>query len=200
VGLRPAGDPVGADVTSEDDVAAAGAGEARAVIGNELLYAEDLEVGLSIPLGSYQTTHSEIIAFAERWDPQPFHIDDAAAAQGYFGGVIASGVHTLAIFQRLAVLGAYRSWAIIAGRTIREVQLTSPVRAGATLHGTLSILEIELSRHDRALVTTGGSLVDDSGDPVLTVELQAYLRRRPAPPEGAGRRDGSDVSDRRLRR
>ncbi len=153
------------------------------MIGHELLYAEDLKVGLSISLGSYQTTHSEIIAFAEQWDPQPFHIDDAAAAQGHFGEVIASGVHTLAIFQRLAVLGAYRSWAIIAGRTIQEVQLTSPVRAGTRLHGTLSILEIEVSRHDRALVTKGGSLVQDNGDPVLTLQLQAYVRRRPAPPE-----------------
>lgn len=145
-----------------------------------LLYAEDLAKGTSVPLGSYHVSHEEIVAFAEQWDPQPFHVDDVAASQGHFGEVIASGVHTLAIFQRLAVLGAYQSWAIIAGRVIREVQLTRPVRAGMTLRGTLSISEIAFERPDRALVTKQGILIDENGDLVLSMQFEAYVRRRPA--------------------
>ena len=51
-------------------------------------------------------SHEEIVDFASRWDPQPFHVDDEWARDGVFGEVIASGVHSFAIFQRLAVLGA----------------------------------------------------------------------------------------------
>ena len=65
----------------------------------------------SSPLGSFTLTRAELIAFAERWDPQDFHIDPVAAAAGRFGDVLASGVQTLAIFRRLSVLAAESDWA-----------------------------------------------------------------------------------------
>ena len=74
-----------------------------------------------------------------RWDPQDFHIDRAAAADGHFGEVIASGVHTLAIFQRLAVDAVYRDWAVIGGRRLSDIEFLGPVRPGTTLIGTLRI-------------------------------------------------------------
>lgn len=146
------------------------------------LCAEDLVVGQVIDLGSYVTTSEEIIAFATQWDPQPFHTDPVAAASGYFGGVIASGVHTLSIFQRLSVLGAYRHWDIVAGRAIRNFELLRPVRPGNELHGTLTVAGITYNRPDRALVLKQGQLTID-GVVAMTVEVDAYVRRRhPDPP------------------
>jgi len=67
-----------------------------------LLPAEDMPVGVELDCGSYAVTEEEIVEFASHWDPQYFHIDRDAAEHSDFGGLIASGLHTAAIFQRLA--------------------------------------------------------------------------------------------------
>lgn len=142
------------------------------------LYAEDLIVGSVVSLGEYTVTHEDIVAFATQWDPQPFHIDDAFAAQGIFGEVIASGIHSFAIFQRLAVLGAYRHWWMIAGRTVRDIQLTAPVRPNMTVQADLTIVDVKFSREERAIVSKIGRLT--SGEvTVFTVSTDAWVRRRP---------------------
>ena len=146
-----------------------------------LLRAEDLSVGQQLGLGEYLVTEQEILDFAGQWDPQPFHIDKNFAASGYFGGVIASGVHTLGIFQRLAVLGAYRRWDLIAGRAIRDIQLLQPVRPGSLLRGSLMVQRVSMTHPDRALVTKLGQLTED-GATTMTVQLDAYVRRHRSPP------------------
>jgi acyl dehydratase len=143
------------------------------------LYAEDLRVGEVIDLGSSTLSHDQIVAFAREWDPQPFHVDDTAAAAGFFGEVIASGLQTMGVFQRLFVDGALKDWEVIAGRRIRDVELTLAVRAGMTLHATVEILEITPIDAQRSLVTKVGTL-DHEGRPVLRMETDAYVRRRPA--------------------
>jgi acyl dehydratase len=141
------------------------------------IYAEDLTEGSVIDLGAYTITRDEIVSFAQQWDPQPFHIDDDAAREGFFGEIIASGIHTMAIFQRLAVLGAYRDWAMIAGRSIREVQLTAPVKVGMTLSGSILIESVSYNHPSRALVAKRGTLT--AGDTtIMTMYLDGYVRRR----------------------
>lgn len=102
-----------------------------------LLYAEDLaaRVGVLTSLGPATMTEAEIRAFAQRWDPLPIHVGDG----GPFGGVIASGLHTFAVFQRLAVDAAYCSWAVVAGRAIREMVLPQPVFPGDVLTGWVRV-------------------------------------------------------------
>jgi acyl dehydratase len=143
-------------------------------------YADDLSAGDEFDLGSYQVSLAEILEFAEQWDPQFFHVDESAAADGFFGGVIASGVHTVAIFQRLAVLGAYRHWAVIAGRRV-TAELPAPLTPGLTVTGTLWIDRVRITRPDRALVTTRGRLAGPDGVPVLHTTVEAYVRRRGVP-------------------
>lgn len=143
------------------------------------LFAEDLVIGTVIDLGDYTMNYEEIIDFAQKWDPQSFHTDDVAARSGQFGGIIASGLHTLSVFHRLAVLGAYDQWAIVAGRSLREVQMPRPVRPGMTLRGKLTIQSVDFNRPHRALVTKLGQLTHQ-GEPVLTLATDTYLRRRPA--------------------
>ncbi len=166
--------------TAPDDAAAS----TRATCGQRLLCAENLPIGVPFDLGIYQVTHDEIVSFARHWDPLPIHVDDKAAAEGQFGEVIASGIHTLAIFQRLAALGPYRDWDVVAGRAIRDVQLTSPVRPGMSLRGSVTVVGIELSHRSRALVTQHGALTDAAdGTPILSLVIEAYVRRRrPAQP------------------
>ncbi|PRY30823.1 MaoC/PaaZ C-terminal domain-containing protein [Pseudosporangium ferrugineum] len=152
----------------------------------DVVGAEDLVVGTVVDLGSYTVTRAEILAFAAHWDPQAIHLDDDYAAGHEFGEIIASGVHTLGVYQRLAVLGVYRRWPIIAGRAIRDVQLTYAVRAGATLRGEVEIAAVHLTDEARALVTTYGRLF--VGDrPALRLTTDAYLRRRPRDDGRAGR-------------
>ena len=99
------------------------------------LYGRDLHAGTSYPLGDHTVTHEEIVAFARQWDPQSFHVDDEAAATGAYGGIIASGIHTMAVFQRLAVLGVYGRWQVIARRRLKTVELRRPVRPRDRLTG-----------------------------------------------------------------
>ena len=140
------------------------------------LTAEQLPVGELIDLGSYHVTRDEIVEFASRWDPQPFHVDEEAARSTIFGDVIGSGLHTMAIFQRLAVLGAYRRWAIVAGRAIRDVSLTGPLRPEATVRATVTIESVIPRSDERALVTKRGQVLH--GDQVLmTLLVDAYVLR-----------------------
>lgn len=144
---------------------------------DEPLYAEDLVVGSVHDLGTYRVTLREILDFAEQWDPQVFHVDQAAAEEGFFGEVIASGVHTVAIAQRLAVLGAYRHWSVIAGRRV-SAEFPRPVRPGDTLAGSLTIERVAPSGPGRSLVVTRGLLAAEGGT-VLDTAVEAYVRRRP---------------------
>lgn len=137
---------------------------------------DSIVAGTWYELGSYHVTENEIIEFAAQWDPQDFHVDRAAAAAGHFGEVIASGVHTLAIFQRLAVDSVYREWAVIGGRRIKQIDFLSPVRPGTTLNGTLRIEGIAAESEIRSLVTAVGTL-SAAGDVVFSVAVELYLSR-----------------------
>ena len=143
------------------------------------LYADDLTVGEVFPLGSHKVTAEELTSFAEAWDPQFFHVDAEAAERGLFGGLITSGIHTMAIFQRLSVAGFWSRCATIAARGIRDVRFVSPVRPDTTLVGRVAIKAVEHRGDARSLVTVAGTLEDDSGVAVLAMSLDAYLARRP---------------------
>jgi len=141
------------------------------------LYADDLVTGLTVTLGQHTVDMQEIINFARAWDPQPFHVDEEAGRRSSFGTIIGSGLHTMAIFQRMAVENAYNRWAVIAGRAIRDVQLTAPLRPGATVTGTLTITAIVPVDSQRSLVSKRG-FVHDGDVQLLSMELDSYLARR----------------------
>jgi len=143
-----------------------------------LLYAEDLAVGDRIGLGTHTVGEDELVDFARSWDPQWFHTDRDAAESGPFGSLIASGIHTLAVAQRLTVEVAYGRWAVIAGRQLRQVRFLSPVLPGTTLTGTCVIDDVTLDDRGRGLVTATVTLVDDAGRAVLDGVVESYVRRR----------------------
>lgn len=144
-----------------------------------MLYAEDLIEGQEFHLGAYTITEAEILQFAHQYDPAPIHTDPAAASAGPFGGLIASGFNTIAIYQRLVVEAIWSKVAGIVGRSL-DIRLPNPVRPGATLTGRSQIQKITLrpERHN-AVVIFRTELVDGDGRTVLVVVLDTLIHARP---------------------
>jgi acyl dehydratase len=94
---------------------------------------EDVSVGETDSFGSYEVTAEEVVAFAEQYDPQPFHTDAGAAAETPFGGLVASGWHTAAMTMRLLVDGPLSELATRGALGVDELRWRSPVRPGQTL-------------------------------------------------------------------
>ena len=145
------------------------------------LYLEDLRVGQRFSAGSYRMTEDRIKAFAAEFDPQPFHLDDAAGQRSIFQGLAASGWHTAAATMRLLVKGLP-----IAGGLIGlggEIAWSRPTRAGDTLRIEVEILEITHSRSkpDRGVVTTRCTTFNQKDEPVqvFTTKILAFRRSKP---------------------
>jgi acyl dehydratase len=105
-------------------------------------YFEDIEVGTKASFGSYQVTRDEVIAFATKFDPQPFHLSDDAAAQTHFGRLSASGWHTASMTMAMVVenLKANRQ-AGLGSPGIDELKWLKPVYPGDTLRCETEVLE-----------------------------------------------------------
>ncbi|MFC9552757.1 MaoC/PaaZ C-terminal domain-containing protein [Rhodococcus sp. NPDC056960] len=145
----------------------------------DVVYADDLVVGGKFALGSYTVTEQEVVEFAGQWDPQSFHIDRDFADDGYFGGLIASGVHTIAVCQRLSASTLYEGWSVIAGKRMRDVNFLRPVRPGDVLTGNLVVEDVVPDDRGRALVTVAAEILNGSGKQVLTSVTEMYMRCRP---------------------
>lgn len=144
-----------------------------------MLYAEDLVEGQKFQLGEYVIDEAEVLQFARQYDPVPIHTDPVAATTGPFGGLIASGFNTIAIYQRLIVEAVWSKVAGIVGRSM-EIRLPAPVRPGATLTGQSEIQKITLRPERRdAIVIFKTQLIDGEGKVVLILVLDALIRLRP---------------------
>jgi acyl dehydratase len=114
-------------------------------------YLEDFEVGIPYDLGTKTVTEEEIVRFAIEFDPQPFHIDPQAAQRSAFKGLIASGWHTCAIFQRLCVESLLTETANVAGLGIDNMSWKVPVRPGDSLRAQATVLRTRVSRSNSSL-------------------------------------------------
>jgi len=141
---------------------------------------EDFEPGQVYELGSRTVTEADIIAFAREWDPQPFHTDPEAAAESVFGGLIASGWHTGAMWMRLYVDSLLGGPASQGSPGIEELRWLAPVRPGDTLHGRLTVLETRPSerRPGRGTVRIRGEMVNQEAVTVLSLVSRGHFTRR----------------------
>jgi acyl dehydratase len=112
---------------------------------SDLLHYEDFPEGLVIPLGTHHLSKEEVIAFASEWDPQPFHLDEAAGERSVLGGLSASGWQTSAILIRLSVEGYANRSAAMASNSMEECKWLRPVHSGETLTGRVTVLSRRLS-------------------------------------------------------
>jgi acyl dehydratase len=106
---------------------------------------EDFVVGETIELGSVEVTEEAIIEFAERFDPQPFHVDLAAAAESPFGGLIASGWHTCSMYMRLMCDGMLLDSSSQGSAGMEELRWWAPVRPGDTLSARFTVRSVKRS-------------------------------------------------------
>jgi acyl dehydratase len=143
---------------------------------------EDFETGQVLELGSRTVTEEEILAFAREFDPQPFHIDPEAAKDSVFGGLIASGWHTGAMWMRLYVDSLLDGSAAMGSPGIEELRWLAPVRPGDTLTGRLTVLETTPSatRPERGTVRIRGEMLNQDGVTVMAMTSRGHFGRRPA--------------------
>jgi acyl dehydratase len=143
------------------------------------LWLEDLSVGQQFLSGTHTLTADEIKEFAGRYDPQPFHMDEAAARGTMFGGLAASGWHTAAITMKLSVQSFPLASGIIGSGG--ELTWTKPVRPGDALQVKSEILEIvpSQSKPDRGMVIVKLTTTNQNGEIVQTFSPKLVVFKRP---------------------
>lgn len=148
-----------------------------------MIYFEDLQVGSETFFGSYEVTRDEVLEFAGKYDPQPFHLSDEEAAKTHFGRLAASGWHTAAM--TMAVIARHvvqHQQAGLGSPGIDELRWKKPVYPGDTLHVNGEILETtpSRSRPEMGSFRTRTTVTNQDGDVVMTFVSIVLIRRRPA--------------------
>lgn len=143
---------------------------------------EDFTPGLTIESAGATMTESAIIDFALTWDFQPFHIDREAAADSPYGGIIASGFHTLVTGFRLFLAEAGMRRSSMGSPGITDLKWLRPVRPGDTIRTTMTVVEARpsASKPDRGVVTMDFAMCNQHGEPVLTYRCPVMIAKRPA--------------------
>jgi acyl dehydratase/ribonuclease HI len=145
----------------------------------KVLYLDDLQVGQRFSSGPYQMEEARMKAFAAEFDPQPFHLDDAAARQSVFRGLAASGWHTAAASMRLLVEALPFAGGMVG--LGGEIVWPRPTRAGDTLRLEIEILAITPSRSkpNQGVVTARGITFNQKGEQVqvFTSKILAFKRK-----------------------
>jgi len=154
-------------------------------------FLEDIVVGERIALGSHTFTADDIKAFARRFDPQPFHLDEAAAARSHFGALCASGWHTAATWMRLMLQHQRIEDAAMRARGepvaalgpspgFHELKWLRPVYAGDTVHYATEVLgkRESNSRRGWGLISIRNTGINQNGEPVLSFLSAAFVERR----------------------
>ena len=161
------------------------------------LFFEDFTPGDVIELGTYEMTEAEIIDFGRRFDPQYFHTDPQAAVDSPFGGLIASGWHTVAAWARLWIDTVISRTDSRGSGGMQEVRWLEPVRPGDSLAATVEILNTRpSSRHaDRGTVFIGCTMTNQHGRVVFTAHGRGLIGRRHPAGEGTSGPPAQDAAD-----
>lgn len=148
-------------------------------------YWEDLEPGSVRELGSVTPTAQEILEFASKFDPQPFHLDEEAGRRSVFGALCASGWHTCSMAMRLTVDNFLNESSSMGSPGLENIRWTKPVYPGDTLRLTYRVTESRPlnSKPDIGLVRAIWEMHNQRGEQVLHMEGYGMFRRRtPATP------------------
>lgn len=148
-----------------------------------MIYFEDLVIGKEREFGTYEVTRDEVIEFATKYDPQPFHLSDEAAATTHFGRLAASGWHTAAMTMAVIARKVIEEeQAGLGSPGIDELRWKKPVYPGDTLHVFGKILEKtpSRSRPEIGSFRAQNTVKNQDGDVVMTFQSIVLIRRRPS--------------------
>lgn len=143
-------------------------------------YLEDLSVGQTFGSGRHTIDAEQIVKFAREFDPQPFHLDEAAARQSLFGGLAASGWHTAAITMRLLAGSELQPAGGLIGAGFDELRWPRPVRPGDELHLHIEVLDVRpsKSRPTQGILKIRTTTLNQKDEPVqISVGNLIVLRR-----------------------
>jgi acyl dehydratase len=145
-------------------------------------YLEDFSVGQQFRTGTIAVTSEQIKAFASQFDPQPFHLDEEAAAASFFGGLVASGWHTAGLTMRMIVESQIKVAGGLIGVGAEELKWPRPVRPGDTLYTVSEVLEVRpsKSRSDIGIVKLRTTTLNQGDEPVMILVTSLVVPRRPA--------------------
>ncbi|MBV9323876.1 MAG: MaoC family dehydratase [Chloroflexi bacterium] len=144
-------------------------------------YFEDFAEGLTVDIGTFTLSADEIVSFARQYDPQPMHVDPEAARASVYGGLIASGWHTVARYMRLLVDAVIGESASMGSPGVDSLRWFKPVRPDETLRGRFTVLESRPSnsRPDWGIVRSRGEVLNAADEVVMRLEAVNFLARRP---------------------
>jgi acyl dehydratase len=148
-----------------------------------MIYFEDLEIGAESYFGSYEVTREEVLEFARKYDPQPFHLSDEEAAKTHFGRIAASGWHTCAMTMGVIARSVVDDeQAGLGSPGIDELRWRKPVYPGDTLHVRGKIVDKTPSRSKPGIGSFRSEMTVTNQDeiPVMTFTSIVLIRRRPA--------------------
>lgn len=150
------------------------------MIDGVAIYFEDFTPGRVFELGAVEVSEDEIIEFATRFDPQPFHIDPVAAADTMFGGIIASGWHTCSMCMRLLVDGLLSGSTSLGSPGMEQIRWLAPVRPGdrLTARSTVEAARPSSSKPDRGTVTLLTEMRNQDDVVVMTMRGMGMYARR----------------------
>jgi acyl dehydratase len=146
-------------------------------------YLEDFAVGEVIDsVEQYEITPARLAAYAADFDPQPIHLDPSAAAAEMFGGIVASGWHSLSVTMRLMVGSRLFEAGPIVGVGVDRLRYLQPVRAGDVLRARGEVIETRpsASHAERGYVVLRVTTTRQDGEPVLTQDWTLLVPRRDA--------------------
>jgi acyl dehydratase len=146
------------------------------------LHFEDFTPGQEYRFGPHTVSRQEIVAFAAEFDPQPFHMDEAAGADSLLGGLAASGWHTCALFMRMMCDGWFGGTASMGSPGVDTLKWLRPVRPGDVLSGRSVVIEARASssRPDRGFVRFRHEVTNARGETVMVLENPVMFGRRPS--------------------
>jgi acyl dehydratase len=147
--------------------------------GEDLRYYEDIEVGETEDCGSIEVDEAEMVAFAEQYDPQPFHVDEEAAADTMYGALIASGWYTCALQARLVFGNGLDDVATVGAKGIDDLRWHLPVYGGDTLSTELEVVEKHEPQHSGfGQIDAKSHTENQHGDLVLTLTALGFVATR----------------------
>jgi acyl dehydratase len=141
---------------------------------------EDFRPGEVLEFGDYLVTEEEIVDFAKRYDPQPFHVDPDAAGKSIYGGLIASGWLTGSIVMRLLVDHFISPLSSMGSPGADEIRWTKPVRPGDRLKLRVTVVETRRShsKPDRGIVQVQEEAINQDGETVMSIRGMGLYRCR----------------------
>ena len=151
-------------------------------------YFEEMAPGMRFETLGKTLSEAEIMDFAFQYDPQPFHIDVTYAEAGPYGGIIASGIQTIATALRLMIQArVFAPESVLGSPGVDELRWVQPVRPGDTIRSTGELLDVRASRSkpDRGIVRYRMEVLNQRDEVVMTMTSATFLRRQPAAAGGA---------------